>query len=49
MEKAIRQKGLAMGLSTIGEWVETEASLEVLKDIGLDYAQGYCLGRPSPI
>ena len=49
MVKAIRQIGLAMGLSTIGEWVETEASLEVLKDIGLDYVQGYCLGRPSPI
>jgi diguanylate cyclase (GGDEF)-like protein/PAS domain S-box-containing protein len=49
MVAAIHQIGLAMGLSTIGEWVETKASLEVLKEIGLDYVQGYCLERPSPI
>ena len=49
MVKAIRQIGLAMNLSTIGEWVETEASLRTLRDIGLDYAQGYHLERPSPI
>ncbi len=49
MVGAIRQIGLAMGLSTIAEWVETEASLEILKDIGLDYVQGYWLERPSPI
>ncbi|RLE34396.1 MAG: sensor domain-containing diguanylate cyclase [Acidobacteria bacterium] len=49
MVAAIRQIGLAMGLTTIGEWVETEASLEVLKDIGLDYVQGYLFDRPSPI
>ncbi len=49
MVVAIRQIGLAMNLSTIGEWVETEASLQILKDIGLDYAQGYCVERPSPI
>ncbi|MEN8165045.1 MAG: EAL domain-containing protein, partial [Acidobacteriota bacterium] len=49
MVAAIHQIGLAMGLSTIGEWVETEASLEVLKNIGLDYVQGYCLEYPSQI
>ncbi len=49
MVAAIRQIGLAMNLSTIGEWVETEASLRTLKEIGLDYAQGYHLDRPSPL
>ncbi len=49
MVSAISQIGLAMGLSTIAEWVETEASLETLKDIGLDYVQGYFLDRPRPI
>lgn len=49
MVAAIRQIGLAMSLSTIAEWVESEASLQALKDIGLDYVQGYFLEHPSPI
>jgi diguanylate cyclase (GGDEF)-like protein len=49
MVAAIRQIGQAMGLTTIGEWVECDASLNVLKEIGIDYVQGYCLERPSPI
>ncbi len=49
MVTAIRQIGMAMGLSTIGEWVETEESLETLREIGLDYVQGFLLDRPKPI
>lgn len=49
MVAAISQIGLAMGLTTIGEWVESEASLNVLKSIGLDYVQGYHLEAPGPI
>ena len=49
MVAAISQIGLAMGLTTIGEWVESEAALNVLKSIGLDYIQGYHLEAPDPI
>jgi Amt family ammonium transporter len=38
-----------MGLETIAEFVENEQILDKLRDIGVDYAQGYHLGKPIPI
>ncbi|HHO59984.1 MAG TPA: EAL domain-containing protein, partial [Thiotrichales bacterium] len=43
----IQQVGKAMKLQTIAEHVEDEATLAVLKEIGIDYVQGYHLGRPQ--
>ncbi|MEK6748204.1 MAG: EAL domain-containing protein [Pseudomonadota bacterium] len=37
------------GQKTIAEFVETAAHLTSLTDIGIDYAQGYHLGRPRPL
>ena len=37
------------GRKTIAEGVETESTLALLKDYGVDYAQGYLIGRPAPI
>lgn len=37
------------GLKTIAEGVEDEATLELVQELGADYAQGYHLGRPAPI
>jgi len=37
-----------LGLKTVGEGVESERHLAMLKDIGCDCAQGYWLGRPLP-
>ncbi|WP_328987131.1 putative bifunctional diguanylate cyclase/phosphodiesterase [Thiorhodovibrio winogradskyi] len=34
---------------TIAEFVETEAQLAALSAIGVDYGQGYLLGRPRPL
>ena len=34
---------------TIAEGVEDEATLELLREYGVDYAQGYFLGRPGPV
>jgi EAL domain-containing protein (putative c-di-GMP-specific phosphodiesterase class I) len=31
------------------EFVESEAILEILGDLGVDYAQGYFVGRPKPL
>ena len=43
--------GLAQGfgLQTIGEGVEDEATLELLREFGVDHAQGFHLGRPAPL
>jgi diguanylate cyclase (GGDEF)-like protein len=38
-----------MGIKTIAEFVENEEVLEVVKDLGIDYAQGYYLGKPEPL
>jgi PAS domain S-box-containing protein len=43
--------GLAQGLDieTVAEGVEDEDTLALLSHYGVDYAQGYYLGRPKPV
>jgi len=36
------------GKTTVAEFVEDEATLAILREIGVDYAQGYLIGRPEP-
>ena len=36
-------------LETVAEGVENEATLEAVRELGVDYAQGYLIGRPSPL
>ncbi len=36
------------GKTTVAEFVEDEATLAILRVIGVDYAQGYLIGRPAP-
>jgi EAL domain-containing protein (putative c-di-GMP-specific phosphodiesterase class I) len=38
-----------MGIQTIAECVESEAVLKQLRKIGIDYAQGFCIDKPSPL
>ena len=38
-----------MGKQTIAEFVENDEILEKLREIGVNYAQGYGVGRPQPI
>lgn len=47
--ESIHQIGRVMGMQTIAEGVEDEATYEVLRDIGIDFAQGYWLARPAPL
>jgi Amt family ammonium transporter len=49
MVEAIQQIGKVMKLDTIAEHVEDEATLQVLKEIGIDFVQGYHLGRPQAV
>jgi PAS domain S-box-containing protein len=37
------------GLKTVGEGVEDQASLNLLRELGVDYAQGFHIGRPAPL
>ena len=37
------------GLTTIAEGVETEETLDKLAAIGIDHAQGYVFGEPTPV
>ena len=39
----------AMNLETVAEFVEDETILEKLREIGVDYAQGYGISHPIPI
>jgi EAL domain-containing protein (putative c-di-GMP-specific phosphodiesterase class I) len=45
---AIIELGHALELSVLAEGVETEAELEVLRELQCDRAQGYWFGRPQP-
>ena len=38
-----------LGVKTIAEFVSTEAIFEKVKILGIDYAQGYYIGKPAPI
>ena len=38
-----------MGKQTIAEYVESEAILKILRDIGVDHVQGHFIGRPRPL
>ncbi|MDH5513958.1 MAG: EAL domain-containing protein [Gammaproteobacteria bacterium] len=49
MVEAINQIGHSMDIKTIAEFVEDEATLEAVRKIGIDYAQGYEIAKPVPI
>jgi EAL domain-containing protein (putative c-di-GMP-specific phosphodiesterase class I) len=49
MVRAIHEVARLMGMKTVAEFVENAEILQVLRDIGVDRAQGYFLGRPTPI
>ena len=49
MVASINNIGHVMGIKTIAEFVENSAILERLRELGVDYAQGYGIARPEPI
>lgn len=44
--KALVDVAKGMGISTIAEFVETEESLNVVRVLGVDYVQGFHIGKP---
>lgn len=49
MVRSINEIGHMMGKHTIAEFVEDRKVLDILKRVGVDYAQGYEIGRPEPL
>ena len=49
MVRSINEIGHVMGKQTVAEFVEDEAIFEKLRETGVDYAQGYVIGKPRPI
>jgi diguanylate cyclase (GGDEF)-like protein/PAS domain S-box-containing protein len=47
--KAMHTLAHELGKQTIAEQVETEAELTCLKNMGVDFVQGYLLHRPAPL
>ena len=47
--KSINEIGHYMGKKTIAEFVENAEVLESLREIGVDYAQGYEIEKPLPL
>ena len=48
MVESVNRISHEMGLRTVAEFVETDATMRVLRLIGVDYAQGWAIGRPEP-
>jgi EAL domain-containing protein (putative c-di-GMP-specific phosphodiesterase class I) len=46
MISAIVRMAEDLGVQTVAESVELDAQLQAVRDLGVDYAQGYLLGRP---
>jgi PAS domain S-box-containing protein len=47
--KAIVTLAEAFGRQTVAEGVEHQATLQLLESYGVDFAQGFAIGRPAPI
>lgn len=45
---SIARVARVMNINTIAEFVENNETCNILKDIGVDYAQGYYFGHPMP-
>lgn len=49
MVRSINEMAHVMGIRTIAECVETDAILRELRDIQVDFAQGYGISMPQPL
>jgi len=46
--QAIVEMARGLGRTTIAQCVENQSTLELLRRLGVDHAQGFHLGRPLP-
>jgi EAL domain-containing protein (putative c-di-GMP-specific phosphodiesterase class I) len=38
-----------LGIKTIAEFVTDQQTMDMVRDLGVDFAQGYHLGKPAPV
>ena len=46
---AIAEIGHQRGLDVVAEWVDSARTIEILRELGVDYGQGFALHRPEPV
>jgi len=49
MVRSMNAVGAALGIQTIAEFVENQEIMDALASINVDFAQGYHIGKPSPL
>ncbi|OEC33158.1 diguanylate cyclase (GGDEF) domain-containing protein [Pseudomonas cuatrocienegasensis] len=49
MVRSMQQIAAQLGLQTVAEFVESQATLDCLRELGIDYAQGYFIDHPRPL
>jgi EAL domain-containing protein (putative c-di-GMP-specific phosphodiesterase class I) len=49
MMRAIAQLARTMGMETVAEYVETDELRARMAALGVDYGQGFAIGRPVPV
>jgi diguanylate cyclase (GGDEF)-like protein/PAS domain S-box-containing protein len=47
--KSLARIATELGKRTVAEFVEDDATLALLREYGVDFAQGYGIGRPQPV
>jgi len=48
MTRALKAFADRIGSTIIAEWIERDGELRTLLDLGIEYGQGFLLGRPQP-
>ena len=49
MVRAIAQLARTMGMETVAEYVETDELRTRMAELGVDFGQGFAMGRPTPL
>jgi EAL domain-containing protein (putative c-di-GMP-specific phosphodiesterase class I) len=47
--RSINDLAKQMGKRTVAEFVENTRIIDQLMELGVDYAQGYIIGKPKPL
>jgi EAL domain-containing protein (putative c-di-GMP-specific phosphodiesterase class I) len=47
--RAIVELATGMSIDTVAEFVETKEIADEVRELGVDYAQGYAFGKPEPL
>ena len=49
MVRAVAQLARSMSITTVAEYIETEAIGTRIAELGVDYGQGFAIGKPIPL